>query len=67
MGSQSMTEFEKLGPYIIKGKLGQGGMGAVYRGQHEETGEVAAIKVIASHVANKEKFRNRFNIEIETT
>ncbi|MFC1853738.1 tetratricopeptide repeat protein, partial [candidate division CSSED10-310 bacterium] len=38
-------------PHIIDGyqilePLGQGGMGVVYRGQHQETGEIVALKTI---------------------
>ncbi|MFC1848718.1 tetratricopeptide repeat protein [candidate division CSSED10-310 bacterium] len=37
---------QKIGPYLILGTLGQGGMGIVYRGQHHETGENVALKTI---------------------
>jgi serine/threonine protein kinase/tetratricopeptide (TPR) repeat protein len=35
-----------IGPYRILGALGKGGMGVVYRGQHVETGALAAIKTV---------------------
>ncbi len=35
-----------LGPYLIKGQLGRGGMGVVYQGEHTGTGQVAAIKTV---------------------
>ncbi len=57
---------EKLGPYKIEKILGRGGMGAVYVGLHEETGERAAVKVLSGHLADDEAFRERFNIEVET-
>ncbi|WP_437909969.1 AAA family ATPase [Sorangium sp. So ce327] len=38
----------QFGPYRLLGKLGQGGMGVVYRGKHAETGQTAAIKTIFS-------------------
>ncbi|WP_437820158.1 serine/threonine-protein kinase [Sorangium sp. So ce1078] len=38
----------QIGPYRLLGKLGQGGMGVVYRGKHAETGQTAAIKTIFS-------------------
>jgi serine/threonine protein kinase/predicted ATPase len=36
-----------VGPYRILGTLGRGGMGTVYRGQHSETGELAAVKTVS--------------------
>lgn len=55
---------EKLGPYRFKGVLGRGGMGTVYRGEHEETGEFHAVKVLAPTYADDEHFRGRFESEI---
>lgn len=57
---------KKLGPYTIEGIVGRGGMGSVYAGTHEETGENAAIKVLAPAMASDETFRERFIAEIES-
>ena len=57
---------EQLGPYKIIRPLGLGGMGAVYQGVHKETGESAALKVLAAPLAADEGFRERFEVEIET-
>ena len=57
---------EKLGPYKLEKILGRGGMGAVYVGLHEETGERAAVKVLSGHLADDDAFRERFKIEVET-
>jgi serine/threonine protein kinase len=57
---------EKLGPYKIERLLGRGGMGAVYAGVKEATGERAAIKLLSGHLADDETFRERFKQEIET-
>jgi serine/threonine-protein kinase len=57
---------EKLGPYKLEKILGRGGMGAVYVGLHEQTGERAAVKVLSGHLADDEAFRERFKIEVET-
>jgi serine/threonine-protein kinase len=59
-------EIERLGPYRIVGKLGRGGMGTVYEGVHEETGEPAAVKLLSAALAQEEGFRGRFEAEIET-
>jgi hypothetical protein len=37
---------DSVGPYWITGLLGRGGMGVVYRGQHESTGRSVAIKTV---------------------
>src|SRR5262245_15095959 len=35
-----------IGPYRILERLGRGGMGVVYRGQHNDSGELAAVKTV---------------------
>jgi len=57
---------EKLGPYRLEKLLGRGGMGAVYAGINETTGERAAVKVLAAHLADNSDFRERFTSEVET-
>ena len=57
---------EHLGPYRIDRLLGRGGMGAVYVGVHQETGERAAIKVLAESLAVDARFRERFQGEVDT-
>ena len=36
----------RVGPYVLGEPLGRGGMGAVYRAQHEKTGNRAAVKTV---------------------
>ena len=57
---------DQLGPYKIERMLGRGGMGAVYAGLNEGTGERAAIKVLSPVLADDPGFRERFKAEIET-
>ncbi len=59
-------DFSQLGPYDIGERIGKGGMGLVYRGTNRETGDVAAIKVLAPQLALSEGFRERFEAEIES-
>ena len=59
-------QFEKLGPYRLSKKLGQGGMGAVYEGLDTTTGAAAAVKVLSPQLAGDEGFRIRFQAEIES-
>lgn len=56
---------DKIGPYRFQGVLGRGGMGTVYRGVHEDTGELHAIKVLAPTYAHDDHFRGRFESEIK--
>lgn len=55
----------QIGAYLIQRKLGQGGMGTVYLGKHEDTGKLAAIKVLPASMAREEGFVARFAREIE--
>src|SRR5262245_17889588 len=57
---------ERLGPYKLEKTLGRGGMGAVYVGLNEQSGERAAVKVLSGHLADDDNFRERFKQEIET-
>ena len=43
-----MTIDAQLGPFRLEQRLGAGGMGVVYRGQHVETGVPVAVKAIRS-------------------
>lgn len=56
---------DSIGPYKFQGILGRGGMGTVYRGRHEESGELHAVKVLAPTYAHDPHFRGRFESEIE--
>lgn len=62
----SELKFDKIGPYHIHEKLGSGGMGTVYLGKHEETGRIAAVKVLPPTMAQEEGFVERFNREIDS-
>lgn len=55
----------RLGPYVLLGKLGEGGMGVVHRAQ-APNGDEVAIKVLRSHVAYDTKVRDRLRREVDT-
>src|SRR5260370_5158410 len=51
---------KSIGNYNIKAKLGEGGMGAVYLGEHPLIGKRVAVKVLLEELAAKEDIVNRF-------
>lgn len=55
----------QLGPYTIQSRLGRGGMGAVYEAVDTTSGDTVAVKVLASHLADDEGVRSRFEAEID--
>ncbi len=55
----------QLGPYRIAGRLGQGGMGAVFLASRQD-GQWVAIKVIRPELAEHPEFRARFRREADS-
>ncbi|MBL4883792.1 MAG: serine/threonine protein kinase [Planctomycetaceae bacterium] len=56
---------DKVGPYRIERKIGSGGMGTVYLGQHVDTNQEVAVKVLPASLAREDGFVLRFTREIE--
>ncbi len=56
----------RVGPYLIDRRLGAGGMGTVYLGHHEQTGNQVAVKVLAPSLAREEGLVARFMREIDS-
>ncbi len=56
----------RLGPYRIVRKVGRGGMGTVYLGVDDSSGQNAAVKLLGAEMAQHADFRERFKAEIET-
>ncbi|QRN97845.1 protein kinase [Archangium violaceum] len=52
-----------LGSFQLTRKLGQGGMGSVYLGQHVHIGSRVAIKVLHGRLANSPQVLRRFHME----
>ena len=55
-----MAEKKYLGPYEIREKIGQGGMGIVYRAYEPNLDREVAIKVLPRDVSSNKKFIERF-------
>ncbi len=54
---------QEIGPYLLEGRLGAGGMGQVYLGRTAD-GAQAAVKVVHGRFAADPSFRQRFAREI---
>ena len=53
-----------LGNYVVLDKIGQGGMGHVYKAEHRRMKRVVALKVLPSAVARSEEAVQRFHREV---
>jgi TPR repeat protein/serine/threonine protein kinase len=56
---------DTLGEYEIQSKLGQGGMGAVWKAKHKRLGRLVAVKVLSSHLLDDPVAVTRFQREVE--
>jgi serine/threonine protein kinase len=57
---------QKVGPYQVLEKIGQGGMATVYRGFHAELDRYVAIKVLAGALPTTPELLQRFQREART-
>ena len=55
----------QLGPYQLLDKLGEGGMGAVYKARHTKLGKLVALKVLPPHVLDRPDALSRFEREMK--
>ncbi|MFI6348687.1 tetratricopeptide repeat protein [Streptomyces sp. NPDC050560] len=52
-----------MGDFVLRGRLGAGGMGEVFLG-HSPSGRLVAVKVVFPHLALQPEFQRRFEQEI---
>ena len=56
---------QQIGQYTIKEKLGEGGMGAVYRAEQTAIGRSVAVKVLSANFADDPDSLDRFKREVD--
>jgi len=65
--SKGKGKFLTLGNYVVLEKIGQGGMGAVYKAQHRRMKRIVAIKMLPPGVMQDPAVAARFQREVEAT
>jgi len=56
-------ELQAVGSYDLVEKIGEGGMGSVFKGRHRLSGETVAVKVLPKHLASNPVHLKRFEQE----
>jgi serine/threonine protein kinase len=54
---------QTVGNYDLLEKIAEGGMGTIYRGRHQVTGQIVAIKIMPAHMAANPVLLKRFEQE----
>ena len=62
----SLAPGVRLGPYLVTGSLGAGGMGEVYKARDTRLDRIVAIKILPGDFADDVTARERFEREART-
>lgn len=54
-----------VGHFLLQSKLGEGGMGLVYKARNEQTHQETAVKVLRTHLTTNERVVKRFHREAQ--
>ena len=54
---------ERIGPFLVRRLIGQGGMGAVYEAVHERLGKTVALKILPAPKTVHPEYHARFERE----
>lgn len=60
-----MTDQRQIGPFLLEGQLGVGGMGIVYLATYTVNGKKVALKVLSPALSSDKKLLSRFEREID--
>ena len=57
---------DQFGHYVVRRRIGRGGMGTVFEAEQQGTGRRVALKVLSPELSDEEAFRDRFSQEAAT-
>lgn len=63
--AEALEPGNTLGNYLIISKLGEGGMGVVYKAHDTTLDRTVAIKILSPHLFRNQEFLQRFRIEAQ--
>jgi serine/threonine protein kinase len=61
----SLSSGQQLGGFVLENKIGEGGMGIVYRAQQLSLSKPVAVKILPAHLSENPEFVQRFNREAQ--